>query len=36
MHFQQDGVPVYRAINVANWLNENFDNQWIGLNKATV
>ena len=36
MHLQQDGVPIHKAINVTNWLNKIFDNQWIGLNKATV
>lgn len=35
MYFQQDGAPAHKAINVTNWLNENFNKQWIGLNGPT-
>jgi len=30
MWFQLDGAPPHFAINVRQWLNENFQNKWIG------
>ena len=35
VHFEQDGVPVHKTINVTNWFNKNFDKQRIGLSGAT-
>lgn len=35
MYFQHDGAPAHRDTNVRNWLNENFDNLWIGLKGVT-
>ena len=30
IYYQLDVAPAYKAINVINWLNENFNRQWIG------
>ena len=33
--YQHDGAPVHKAINVINWLNENFNRQWISCKGPT-
>lgn len=30
LYFQQDGAPPHYAVSVRNWLNQNFNNRWIG------
>ena len=30
IYFQQDGAPPHYGIRVREWLNENFEDRWIG------
>ena len=35
MHFQQDGAPAHKVINVTNRLNQSFGKKWSVLNRST-
>lgn len=36
LKFQLDGSPVHNAVVVREWLNENFENRWIGRNSPLI
>ncbi|XP_066141182.1 uncharacterized protein [Euwallacea fornicatus] len=36
LHLQLDEAPIHNAVNVRNWLNDNFPNRWIGRNSPLI